>query len=123
VLLKTLKTLRVPGPLVDMIGFTLRYLSVLGEEIQAMIVAQKSRGLNTGSFASIRSYKRSGQLLGVLLIRSMERSVRIHQAMLSRGYDTSSGSRKRGKADVRHRSERPVVPVPGYDRSAEKRFV
>lgn len=130
VLLKTMVQLRIPVPLVEMIGFTLRYASVLSDEAVSMLTAQKARGLRAGSWTNLRSYKRLGQLLGVLLMRSLERSERIHQAMLARGYDpytqgtsaaaslAHSTSRKEGEPDGRHPRRKPVVPVSGYDTSA-----
>jgi cobalt ECF transporter T component CbiQ len=88
-LLNTLMDIGIPKVLIDIITFTLRYLSVLFEEIERMILAQLSRGLTIKSFSSWSSYKRSGELLGVLFIRSYERSNRIHQAMLARGMGTT----------------------------------
>ncbi|MDF2922101.1 MAG: cobalt transporter component CbiQ [Paenibacillaceae bacterium] len=87
-LLQAMKLLRVPAPLTEMMGFTLRYISVLSEEAASMLAAQKARGLRASSFTNIRSYRRMGRLLGVLLVRALERSGRIHMAMLSRGYDS-----------------------------------
>lgn len=86
-LLNALKSIGVPSVIIEIIKITLRYLSVLFEEIENMILAQSARGFSFRSFSSWSSYKRSGELLGVLLIRSYERSIRIHHAMLSRGLD------------------------------------
>lgn len=85
-LLRTFVKLKLPAPLTEMIGFTLRYISVLSEEAMAMLTAQKARGLAAASLTNIRSYRRMGRLLGVLLVRSLDKSTRIHGAMLSRGY-------------------------------------
>lgn len=134
-LLRTLRRLRVPGPLTDMISFTLRYLSVLSEEAVTMLTAQKARGLKAGSWTDIRSYRRMARLLGVLLDRSLERSKRIHQAMLSRGYHPDSPAMPEALlapgAAASHMTDRgealglgshprrsPVVPVSGYDASS-----
>jgi cobalt/nickel transport system permease protein len=132
--LRTLRRLKVPGPLVDMIGFTLRYVLVLADEAATMLTAQKARGLRAGSWTNIRSYRRIGQLLGVLLERSLERSQRIHLSMMSRGYHPDRPAipeavlradlcheMKEGKMlgkDGSHPCRKPVVPVSGYDPSA-----
>ena len=51
-----------------------------------MIQAQRARGFRSGGwFWTIANYKRFGEVLGVLFIRSMRRSERVYQAMLSRG--------------------------------------
>ncbi|OLS40895.1 cobalt ECF transporter T component CbiQ [Bacillus sp. MRMR6] len=86
-LFKTMSQLGVPFILVEIMKFTMRYLAVLFEEVERMMEAQQARGLTFKIFASWRSYKRSGELLGVLLIRSYHRSKRIHEAMVSRGYN------------------------------------
>ncbi|WP_438448764.1 ATP-binding cassette domain-containing protein [Gorillibacterium sp. sgz5001074] len=85
-LLRTLRRLRLPGPFTDMIGFTLRYITVLSEEAVTMLTAQQARGLRARSWTDVRSYRRMGRLLGVLLERTLERSERIHQSMLARGF-------------------------------------
>lgn len=86
VLLRTLNSLHVPPPFIEMIAFTLRYAAVLCEEASGMIAAQRARGMEFKVFSSWRRYRKTGQLLGHLLNRSLARSVRIHQAMLARGY-------------------------------------
>lgn len=132
--LRTLRRLRIPGPIVDMAGFTVRYVFVLADEAATMLTAQKARGLRAGSWTNLRSYRRIGQLLGVLLQRSLERSQRIHLAMLSRGYHPDmpaipeaalradvSHDKKEGKTlgnNGSHPSRQPVVSVPGYDPSS-----
>lgn len=128
-LLRTLRRLRVPGPFVDMIGFTLRYVGVLSEEARTMWTAQMARGLRPGAWSNWRSYKRTGRLLGVLLERALERSRRIHASMLARGYRADNPElpewlldpqaalryKKEGETVGRHPHRPPVVPVSGCD--------
>ncbi|BCJ85203.1 cobalt ECF transporter T component CbiQ [Effusibacillus dendaii] len=93
-LFRTLKAMGMPPVLVVMMSFTLRYLSVLAEEVDSMILSQKARGFSFRIFDSWSNYKRAGQLLGVLLIRSMQRSIRVHQAMIARGYTLAEDRKK-----------------------------
>ncbi len=92
-LLYGLRSLRVPPVFVSVFGLTWRFLFVLVDETQRMIHARESRS----SSSSIRHNcvggslfwraKVTGGMAGSLLIRSLGRSDRIYQAMLSRGYD------------------------------------
>jgi cobalt ECF transporter T component CbiQ len=91
-LFTALHQLGIPKVLVEIMQITLRYMAVLFEEIERMMIAQQSRGLTFRSFSSLRSYQRSGELLGVLFLRSYLRSVRIHEAMISRKADVKGAS-------------------------------
>ena len=83
-LLIALGRLGVPPVLVATLHFMYRYLHVLGEELDRMVKARRSR-----------TFRRSGRLdwgllsglLGMLFLRSMERGERVHAAMLARGWD------------------------------------
>ncbi|WP_134700091.1 cobalt ECF transporter T component CbiQ [Ammoniphilus sp. YIM 78166] len=115
-LLRALIRIGIPTVIVEIMLFTLRYLAVLFEEIERMILAQQSRGLTIASFASWSSYKRCGELLGVLLIRSYERSGRIYQAMLARGYG-SIPMQEGEAAHERHSNQKSFLPVSGQNQS------
>jgi cobalt/nickel transport system permease protein len=84
-LLKAMRTLRVPAVLVTIVSFTYRYLFVLVDEAQRLQRAREARSAGAGGTALWRS-KVLGGMIGSLFIRSYERSERIYQAMLSRGY-------------------------------------
>jgi cobalt/nickel transport system permease protein len=83
-LLLAMRRLGVPRVLVATLLFMERYLHVLLDELGRMITARRARlfrrrdslawGLLTG-------------LLGMLLLRSLERAERVHAAMLARGWD------------------------------------
>jgi cobalt/nickel transport system permease protein len=75
--------LRVPGLLVQIAMFMLRYLDVILEEMRRMRIARESRGFEARNFRQIPVIARSA---GALFIRSYERGERVHLAMLSRGY-------------------------------------
>jgi cobalt/nickel transport system permease protein len=82
-ILQALAILRVPPLLVTIMTSMCRYLDVLIRETQTMRRAALSRNLlirpRTARFVV-------GHLIGGLFIRTYDRGERIHQAMLSRGY-------------------------------------
>ena len=79
-----LDKLRVPSKLAHLFLFTLRYLTVLEGEYrqlrQAMTLRQFQPGLN------VHTLKTFGNLVGMLLVRALDRSERIMDAMVCRGY-------------------------------------
>lgn len=82
-----LRELRVPYIMVEVLSFLLRYLSVIESELGRMKRARDSRSF--GKLGLIEWIKTSGGILGSLFIRSYERSERVYQAMLARGYGGS----------------------------------
>lgn len=78
-----LARLRVPGLLVDIVSFMLRYLEIVVEEYRRMVVAMRSRGCEP---RSPRHWPALARSLGALFIRAYERGERVHLAMLARGY-------------------------------------
>ena len=82
-LLHGMKELRIPPLLVATLASMYRYIGVLIAEFEAMRRAALSRNL-MNSNRSIRLVV--GNTIGALFIRTYERGNRIHQAMLSRGY-------------------------------------
>ncbi len=89
-LLEALAALRVPAPLIAVMGLMHRYLAVIGEEAVSMMRARASRcaGPGPGFPASLLLNLRvAGRMLGSLFLRSYSRSERLHAAMLSRGFD------------------------------------
>jgi len=83
--LGTLRRWRVPGLLIVMTSFLLRYMIVLWEEHERLQRAQLSRG--AGSAYRWQRWNLALERLGLLLLRSLDRSERIHRAMLARGWD------------------------------------
>ncbi len=81
--LRGLQRLRMPDPLVQIMGFMIRYLDVVTGEMSRMLTAMRSRGCDP---RSPRHWPTLGRSLGALFIRSYERGERVHLAMLSRGY-------------------------------------
>jgi cobalt/nickel transport system permease protein len=81
--LRGLQRLRMPDPLVQIMGFMIRYLEVVTGEMKRMLTAMRSRGCDP---RSPRHWPVLARSMGALFIRSYERGERVHLAMLSRGY-------------------------------------
>ncbi len=86
-LLAGLERLRVPAQLVQIMGFMVRYLDVVTDELRRMKTARESRGFTA---RNPRHWPVLGRSAGALFIRSFERGERVHLAMISRGYDGSA---------------------------------
>ncbi len=82
-LLRGLERLRMPHQLVQIMGFMVRYLDVVTDEMRRMHVARTARGFDA---RSPRHWPVVARSAGALFIRSFERGERVHLAMLSRGY-------------------------------------
>lgn len=86
-LLQALNQLHIPRKLIVLLHFTYRYVHVLGEEAlkiqHGMILRGFAPSLNLSTFHTY------GNLIGMLLIRSIMRSQRVYDAMLLRGFDGS----------------------------------
>ncbi len=80
-----LARLRVPDKLVHLLLFTVRYLAVLHKEYRRLRQAMRTRGFRARS--NLHSWRSLGWLMGMLLVRSLERSRRILAAMKSRGFN------------------------------------
>jgi cobalt/nickel transport system permease protein len=81
--LRGLEKLRLPAQLVQILGFMIRYLDVVGAELGRMRVALVSRGFDG---RDPRQWPVLARTLGALFIRSYERGERVHLAMLARGH-------------------------------------
>ncbi len=81
---QALHRLKVPETLVQLLLFTVRYVDVLRDEYLRSRVAMKARGFRPAN--SIHSYKSFGYLVGMMLIKAMERSERVLNAMKCRGF-------------------------------------
>lgn len=76
--------LRLPDKLVHLFLFTVRYIHVLYDEYLRLRRAMRCRGFVARS--DRHSWNSLGWLIGMLLVRSLERAERIHQAMKCRGF-------------------------------------
>lgn len=74
----------VPDKLVHLMLFTVRYIEVLRREYGRLAAAMKARGFRPRM--SRHTYRAYGYLVGMLLVRSLDRSERIVAAMKCRGF-------------------------------------
>lgn len=89
-IIHALEHLRVPIILTTIIGFLYRYLFVLADEVFRLMRARESRaaampGKRSGGSLTWRAGV-AGHMAGQLFLRSYERSDRVYNAMLARGY-------------------------------------
>ena len=84
-----LRRLRMPGLIVEIMGFMIRYLDVVTADLGRMLTAMRSRGVDP---RSPRHWPALARTLGALFVRSYERGERVHLAMLSRGYEAPAAS-------------------------------
>jgi cobalt/nickel transport system permease protein len=76
--------LKIPEKLVYLFFFFYRYISVLHEEYTRLKRAMAIRCFHPKT--NMHTYRSFAYLVGMLLVRSYERSQRIYQAMLCRGF-------------------------------------
>jgi cobalt/nickel transport system permease protein len=79
-----LSHLGLPKKLLYLTFLSYRYVHVVQHEYGRLRDAMKMRGFRPGT--NLHTYRTYGHLIGMLLIRCYERSERIHQAMLCRGF-------------------------------------
>jgi cobalt/nickel transport system permease protein len=89
-IIHALTHLKIPAIITMIISFLYRYLFVLTDEVMRMLRARQARsaavaGTRSGGSVAWRA-QIAGQMAGQLFLRSYERSDRIYNAMLSRGY-------------------------------------
>lgn len=77
--------LRTPPALVHLLLFTVRYIEVLEREYRRLRLAMRARAFQPRN--SLHTYRSIGYLFGMLLVRSLDRSERILDAMKCRGFD------------------------------------
>lgn len=84
-LLNALAYMKLPSSLITIIFLSWRYVFLLGERFNQLYKALVSRlfepGFNTDSF------KAYGQVMGGMLIKSIDTSEKVYRAMASRGFD------------------------------------
>ena len=83
-LLNSARWFKVPDTWIEVAMFSYRYIFVLLEDVMTIRDAQKVRLGYNGLARSLRSL---GELAGTTVIRSYDRSVAAHEAMMLRGYD------------------------------------
>ena len=100
--IKAMRSLGLPRVIVDMTLLSYRYLEELGGMLTTMQRAMKLRGFQPKKMTR-RNLKVFAQLTGSILIRSYDRSLRIYQAMILRGYGSRINSpQSRQKIDFKN---------------------
>lgn len=89
-LIHALRHLRLPNTLAAVIAFMYRYLFVLADEVMRLLRAREARsarmpGYKGGGAVWWRA-RVAGNMAGQLFVRSFDRSDRVYNAMLARGY-------------------------------------
>lgn len=77
--------LGVPQKLVALFLMTVRYIDVLFAEYASLRTAMSARGFKATT--SMHTWRSFAWLIGMLLVRSMERAQRVYDAMICRGFD------------------------------------
>ncbi|MFC1823108.1 cobalt ECF transporter T component CbiQ [Thermodesulfobacteriota bacterium] len=82
---RALRFFRISEKMVNIIFFTYRYLHVIYLEYQRMMKTIKIRGFRPGN--NWHTYKTYAHLVGMLLVRSYDRTERVRAAMICRGFN------------------------------------
>lgn len=90
-LMHALRHLKVPSILISLISFMYRYLFVLVDEAMRLLRAREARSarrVNDGKHGGTVFWRAqvAGSMVGQLFVRSFERSDKVYNAMLARGY-------------------------------------
>ncbi|MGD9818006.1 MAG: cobalt ECF transporter T component CbiQ, partial [Desulfomonilaceae bacterium] len=83
-LIHAMSHLYVPDKIVHLFFFCFRYIHVINDEYQRLKNAMRIRGFRPRT--NMHTYRSYSYLVGMLLIRSFDRSRRILQAMKCRGF-------------------------------------
>ncbi|WP_428029393.1 cobalt ECF transporter T component CbiQ [Ancylobacter sp.] len=80
-----LRGLYVPERIVRLFVLTARYLGLIRDEARRLLEAMRARGFRARS--NRHSWRSYGHLVGMLLVRALDRAQRVEEAMLCRGYE------------------------------------
>ncbi len=83
-LLRAMRRLGVPAVLIATLQFMERYLHVLSDELGRMLTARRARSFRS---SGVLAWSLLSGMIAMLLLRSFERSERVHCAMIARGWD------------------------------------
>lgn len=87
-ILETLRIFKMPSIIIDLADMMYRYVFIIEETGKNMRHAQLSRMGYKSSW--INQIKDTGEIAVYVIIQSLDRSVRVYNAMLSRGYNEDS---------------------------------
>lgn len=80
----TLHALRVPERFTRLFVMTARYVALIREEARRLNESMRARGFRAGS--NRHTWRSYGNLMGMVLVRALDRAERVEEAMLCRGY-------------------------------------
>ncbi|MFT0858821.1 cobalt ECF transporter T component CbiQ [Ancylobacter sp. G4_0304] len=80
----TLRALHVPERLSRLFVMTARYVALIRDEARRLTETMRARGFRPRS--NRHTWRSYGHLLGMILVRALERAERVEEAMLCRGY-------------------------------------
>jgi cobalt/nickel transport system permease protein len=90
--LETLRACRIPGLMIDIANLMGRYVFLINDTSHTMHEAQVSR--TTGRPSWLARVRTMGEIAGNIMFTSLERSERVYEAMLARGYCDDSSDHK-----------------------------
>jgi cobalt/nickel transport system permease protein len=93
---RAMTALGAPAKFSFLFVFTYRYLHVIAEEYGRLVTAARLRGFVPAT--DIRTYRTYAALVAMVLVRSYDRSQRVYQAMLLRGFSGTFPSLDRFRA-------------------------
>lgn len=82
---QSLRSLHVPEKIVLILFFCVQYIQVIHDEYTRMTAAIRLRGFRQRT--TLHAYRTYANLVGLLLVRSHDRAIRVYDAMLCRGFD------------------------------------
>lgn len=80
----TLHALRVPERFNRLFVMTARYVALIRNEARRLSESMRARGFRPGS--NRHTWRSYGNLVGMVLVRALDRAERVEEAMLCRGY-------------------------------------
>lgn len=83
--IQALRSLGIPSSLCTMLLLTHRYIFVFHQEARRMACGMRVRGFYKGT--NLNTLRTLGNYIGMLLVHSFERTQRVYEAMLSRGFN------------------------------------
>lgn len=89
-IIRALERLKLPRLFTSLLFFAVRYLKILSRDVSALRRAAESRSF--GKRGRLKEISLLARVMFLQFMRALDRSQRIHAAMLSRGYDGKLGT-------------------------------
>ncbi len=102
-IMDSLRWFRVPDVILDTMMLMYRYIAIISEESARMRKAQESRLGYSKAVSIRRKLTNFGTLAGMLLTRAFDRSLKVGDAMIARGYTGASNLFMYSAAKLRRR--------------------